>query len=176
MSSQLNVQNDAELVLGFIVIAHYGNEGYAGGCLCTNEKGVPLEFRYTAPVQPTRLQELLYGPTLKPELFGQLIASELLKGAEHSPRAVVTDEEAILLGLQSRLAVFQIVRTPEGDQPHDQERSRQVQTPQGPIVLRWRQQGIEEFVERLCGIDLLEPLDRVKKLLSEIREMPSGTE
>ena len=41
--------------------------------------GRPLEFHCTAPIKPNRAQEILYGPTLEPFLYGEQIGQTLLE-------------------------------------------------------------------------------------------------
>ena len=38
-----------------------------------NLAGRPLEFHCTAPVKPNRVQQILYGPSLQPYLYGEQI-------------------------------------------------------------------------------------------------------
>ena len=55
----------APLNLGFLTVLHEAS-GYRGGYLVTNVWGRPLEFRLSTAVQPTRVQQILYGGTLQP--------------------------------------------------------------------------------------------------------------
>jgi hypothetical protein len=60
--------------IGFLTIEEDQQCGHCGGYLLLNTSGRPLEFHCTAPVKRNRAQEVLYGPTLKPFLYGDLIA------------------------------------------------------------------------------------------------------
>lgn len=77
--------------IGFLTIVSDPGLGYVGGYLITNRTGRPLEFHCTAPVRPTRAQEILYGPSLEPYLCGELIGQALLSKASTSPALVCTD-------------------------------------------------------------------------------------
>ena len=70
--------------------------GLLGGYLLLNASGRPLEFHCTAPVKPTRAQEILYGPTLQPFLYGEQIGQTLLMKSTLSPVLVCTDSEPVL--------------------------------------------------------------------------------
>jgi hypothetical protein len=82
--------------LGFLTVVEQPDLGLAGGYLLLNLTGRPLEFHCTAPLKPTRAQEILYGATLRPYLFGELIGAALLARSQHKPWFVCTDHPAAL--------------------------------------------------------------------------------
>ena len=82
--------------LGFLTVLDYGQEGLFGGYLTLNLSGRPLEFHCTAPIKPNRAQEILYGPTLEPYLYGEQIGMTLLAKAASRPLVVCTDRQAAL--------------------------------------------------------------------------------
>lgn len=51
---------------------------YIGGILVVDEHTIPVEFKYTDPFQPTRLQRVLYGKSLESYLEHGLILKSLL--------------------------------------------------------------------------------------------------
>jgi hypothetical protein len=53
-----------------------------------NERGAPIEFWHTteSPIKINRLQALLYGKTLMPELIGRHITGTLLSDEHGEPR------------------------------------------------------------------------------------------
>ncbi len=62
-----------------------------GGYLLLSLAGRPLEFHCTTPIRPNRAQRILYGPTLEPFLFGELIGGTLYRKATTVPGVVCTD-------------------------------------------------------------------------------------
>src|SRR5437870_9020717 len=82
--------------IGFLTIVENVELGLLGGYLLLNAAGRPLEFHCTAPLKPTRTQEILYGPTLKPYLYGEQIGRTLLTKSKATPILVCTDSEAVL--------------------------------------------------------------------------------
>src|SRR5262245_33024282 len=68
----------AGLSLGFLAVLQDA-AGFIGGYLITNAWGRPLEFRLTTPVQPNRVQQILYGATLNDYLFADLIGKTLVE-------------------------------------------------------------------------------------------------
>ena len=80
----------ASASLGFLTVCEHEG-GLFGGYLVLNLSGRPLEFHCTAPVRPSRTQAILYGPTLKPYLYGEQIGQALLEKAKSPPLIVFTD-------------------------------------------------------------------------------------
>ena len=58
-------------LMGFLTVVEHPEFGLFGGYLLLNWAGRPLEFHCTAPLKPNRAQEILYGPTLEPFLYGE---------------------------------------------------------------------------------------------------------
>ena len=82
--------------LGFLTVVEHAELGLLGGYLLLNPAGRPLEFHCTAPVKASRAQEILYGPTLRPYLYGEQIGQTLLAKSKQSPILVCTDCEPML--------------------------------------------------------------------------------
>jgi hypothetical protein len=81
--------------IGFLTVAPSAR-GLVGGYLVLNAAARPLEFHCTAPVRANRAQEILYGPTLRPYLYGEQIGQTLLSRAKNQPLIVVTDVQDVL--------------------------------------------------------------------------------
>ena len=92
--------NHDQFRLGFLTAVEDAERGYVGGLLITNRFGRPLEFQCTAPVKPNRTQQILYGPTLKPYVLGELIGRTLLEKVGVKPHLVLV-ESLDLLDLRS---------------------------------------------------------------------------
>ena len=102
--------------IGFLTAVQDDGLGVAGGYLLLNASGRPLEFQCTAPVKASRVQEILYGPTLEPFLYGEQLAQTLLCKSRLKPIVVCTDSPAML-------AAREFVETPlvlvlGGDEAH----------------------------------------------------------
>jgi hypothetical protein len=82
--------------LGFLTVVEHAELGLLGGYLLLNAAGRPLEFHCTAPVKPSRAQEILFGPTLRPYLYGEQIGQTLLTRSKLTPLVVCTDSESML--------------------------------------------------------------------------------
>ena len=103
--------------LGFLTVVDDRQHGLFGGYLVVNASGKPLEFHCTAPIKPNRAQEILYGPTLLPYLYGEQIGKTLLAAAKADPLVVCTDREPAL-ALGEHLDVPVVLVLPQ-DHPAD---------------------------------------------------------
>lgn len=82
--------------IGFLTVIEHPQHGLCGGYLVLNRCGRPLEFHCTTPIKPNRAQEILYGPTLKPFLYGEQIGQALLAKSKTETLAIFADQEAAL--------------------------------------------------------------------------------
>ncbi|MBI4777152.1 MAG: hypothetical protein HY788_23720 [Deltaproteobacteria bacterium] len=163
---------------GYIVVVNKGEKGYVGGFLCADENGVPIEFWHTteSPIKTNRIQELLYGATLKPELLGRHITGSLLSDEHGKPRVrlpvLFTEEEAILRGFDvAGTAVVLIQRADSNFGPDDVPTCRRIVTASGEVVIRWRQEAtaeVEQLIPRVESVEVLEPFERIRVLLDEL--------
>src|SRR4029079_8816707 len=82
--------------LGFLTVVENEQHGLFGGYLVLNLAGRPLEFHCTAPVKPNRAQQILYGPTLEPYLYGEQIGQVLVAKGSCDVLVLCTDRPAAL--------------------------------------------------------------------------------
>jgi hypothetical protein len=82
--------------LGFLTVIDQPRTGLIGGYLILNQAGRPLEFHCTTPLKPNRTQEILYGNTLEPFLYGEQIAQTLLTRSKVSVSYLLTNTAAVL--------------------------------------------------------------------------------
>ncbi|MEX2186125.1 MAG: hypothetical protein WD875_04990 [Pirellulales bacterium] len=160
--------------------------GLVGGYLLLNAAGRPLEFHCTAPVRPSRAQEILYGPTLQPFLYGEQIGRALLEKTTAKPVAVFVDAEALLAAqafVDAPLAVVHAGDRAGGDKGHG-DSAMSASGAIGPpkfhcfrlndctIALPAVRRGDEAtIVERITSIsaafDLAEPFERIREAVGE---------
>jgi hypothetical protein len=161
------------LNLGFLTVLKDGND-YVGGYLVTNQWGRPLEFRLSTAVQPSRVQQILYGETLEPYLCADLIGKTLVEKSAVPAQLLVTDRRSMLdlrwrldapviwlaAGEESELSGC--VRPATEGQPAVY---RHVHFPADDTALR-------PLLKRLEGtINLSEPFERVQEAMREARRM-----
>ena len=171
-----------ELRLGFLTAVEVPNRGFIGGMLVTNRFGRPLEFQCTAPVKPNRTQAVLYGPTLRPYLLGELIGKTLIKRVDVKPHLVFTELQDIL-EVRNHVSVPVVVLADhEIQKPYTQQlQPSQAESlpPQNTLsigrnTLHFHQAHLEdrEAVQKATAeipreMDLSEPFKRIREALDE---------
>jgi hypothetical protein len=165
----------ATIQLGFLTILHDAL-GYSGGYLLTNAWGRPLEFRLTTAVQPNKVQQLLYGPTLRPYLCADLIGKSLVEKAGSLPTLLITDCDAVL---ELRPHVdFPVAWLAPADHPDiarlENAGRLVVKTPSHALLSHAQFDDVERVKANLHAadpVDLAEPFHRVREALAEAKKM-----
>lgn len=108
--------------IGFLTVLEDEAIGMMGGYLVLNAAGRPLEFHCTAPLKPSKAQQILYGPTLRPYLYGEQIGQLLVARAKASTRLVCVDQSPCLSVREHvELPVALVLEPPPGDATSDTE-------------------------------------------------------
>jgi hypothetical protein len=180
--------------IGFLTITEDAETGFVGGLLVLNASGRPLEFHCTAPLKPNRAQEILYGPTLRPFVYGEQIGLTLVSKAKSEPLFLCTDVEPAMCLRQSIQTPMILVSTetraepPAGDA--GKQRVLRFDVPPAPrsgstslaeftlgvhpaAVLEQHASDQDVVRERYLPyagrLDLREPFDRIREALDEAR-------
>ena len=163
--------------LGFLTVVGITPHGLIGGYLLLNLAGRPLEFHCTAPVNPSRAQQILYGPTLESFLYGEQMGATLIRKATQTPLVLLVDQKAAL-------AVREHIEIPTGlvfGELATEQSSAPIQS--GNVGIGRRQISTasrfasdrEAIIARLAGldelIDLAEPFGRIREAIAEAQRM-----
>ncbi|MCA9241878.1 MAG: hypothetical protein KDA37_16825 [Planctomycetales bacterium] len=161
--------------VGYLAISHDPQHGFLGGLLIVSPQGRPLEFHCSTPVLPTRAQEILYGPTLRPYVSGELIAGALLAAVKIRPRVLLVQD---LCG-QPPAAGCPVGVIPEGygvqpDEPANEQSPLAAKAP--PIILSGGPEADLPEAEGLLAelserINLAEPFERVHEAIREAQRI-----
>lgn len=173
---------------GFLTVLESPEHGLFGGYLVLSPQGRPLEFRCSTPVAPTRAQEILYGATLRPYLFAEVIGQSLLSGSELPVRLVLTDQldmlplalqragevlfvEAVPSAERQNESGFSVALPPAHPAPHPSRGLRfemnECRVTADSTSVRGELQ-LREMLEPLAAhVFLLEPFDRIRMALTE---------
>ena len=158
--------------IGFLTVREISELGLIGGYLLLNTSGRPLEFHCTAPVRPNRAQEILYGPTLAPYLYGEQIGQTLLDKSKSKPLFVCTN-------LKAALSVRNFVSTPVvwlNDTRDETEANSlrlerfELATCQAAVLascLQDRETISKQWDAHGEGLELLEPFSRLQEAIDE---------
>jgi hypothetical protein len=171
--------------LGFLTVVPHEQHGLFGGLLVLDSGGRPLEFHCTAPVKTNRAQEILFGPTLEPYIYGEQIGQTLVSAARQKPVVLCTDLIAMLAVRQHvDIPVTLVQAVPAGDEsPKSAENFRvdaghasrrlvsfQLARRQLAVAAAYRDdqalvsERLAAFSERL---DLAEPFARIREAVEE---------
>lgn len=84
-------------LLGFVhVVTDEKPIKFFGGLLVVDMSGDPKEFRCTAPVQPTMLQQMLWGENLRRHIVADLLLAPLVKAVELLPNVIIVQQRDFL--------------------------------------------------------------------------------
>ena len=173
------------LKLAYFVVMKEG-ASYLGGLLLTDTSGIPLDFRYTEPITPTKLQGVLYGKALEPHLKEEVIQKTLLKELKNPPDLLILPASELAGGWsgEAKCPVLSIQKTQEsplaraGEIFRASPRELLVQVTEGAAPLRAifassvdlaaQDQAAQKLVEAGYQMDLAEPLERVSAALQTL--------
>lgn len=160
--------------LGFLTIQQDAS-GYFGGYLVTNAWGRPLEFRLTTSVTPNKVQQLLYGSTLRPYICSDLLGKVLVEKANTAVHLIITDNDAAL-DLRQHLAIPVVWLNSNSSQFELTDEQITVSSVKNQsLVIQKKYQDDEQPIRNLLqqtGIsDLSEPFARVREAIAEARKM-----
>jgi len=162
--------------IGFLTALEDPTHGWFGGYLVLSHLGRPLEFHCSTPVQPSRAQKILYGPTLRPYLLGEVIGQVLAGRAELAVQAVLTDLPEMLslaLLLDGPVAC---VLAPGSSQSLAEETVPSVEIAGlrlvGTSTCNWEPSDLQQKILPLAGnVQLLEPFERIREAIHEVQRI-----
>ena len=181
--------------VGFLTVVDSGGGSFLGGYLVLNASGRPLEFQCTAPVKANRAQEILYGPTLHPYLWGEQIGGALISKSRTRPLFVCTDQvHTLAVRPTVDLPVIQVlpatkqpgIATPQSNQTATAISEAAQQSPAERLVLGRYACALScshltdrVAVERawqthLDDLHLREPFDRIREAITEAQRTAAG--
>jgi hypothetical protein len=159
---------------------------YLGGLLLTDISGIPIDFRYTEPITPTKLQAVLYGKALEPHLKEEVIQKTLLKELKSAPDLFILPPADMAGGWNgdSRCPALALQKTQEtpmarlGETFRASPREVLLQAGEGGSPLRVifasavdsaaQEQALQKLQEAAYHMDPVEPLERVYAALQTL--------
>lgn len=171
---------NSENSFGYLTAIESAEHGYFGGYLVISELGRPLEFHCTAPIRPSRAQQILYGPTLEPYLLGEQISVALLNVAKLKPCVILTDCAAALEAREKFaspvvLLLEDVTSTPAVVPGQFEVGAHWLQLPVGYEADE--RSVVEALTQLAVHVDLAEPFSRIREAISEAQRIGgSGTE
>ena len=177
-------------LLGYLTM--YSRDNYfRGAALVTDDRGIPMDFRYTEPVRPTRLERILYGGALDIYLREDILLSNLINAVDTTPQLWLVEDEELIRPIQrvSKLPALAL----ETSQRPPLEQSGQVEptAEQGVFIFQADnisaplrlivsdeniakiQQLTQILTSAAVEMELLEPFSRIEKAFDAIAEAES---
>lgn len=183
------MSKSGDLKLGYLLVSSPVPNVFIGGLMVTDGRGLPVEFRYTEPIQPTKIQQVLYGQVLSAYIKREVILETLLKNLESKFKCLLVEDEHLVDYPAKGYPVIRIAATkssPIGNVGQKQDIAPgeillQV-TPEGsPVRVHMGKPGkdntpatgeatdpVSLLLEAGLGMDITEPLKRVEKALEII--------
>ncbi len=168
---------------GYILIEG-GESSVRGIVLITDPKGFPADCHYTEPVRPTKPERILYGSSFDSYAKEELILSSLLDSVEFDPQLWICNDEDILEPLRKSAKIKTVMLEESPHVPLEAAGAVEslpengvylIQTEEHGNPLRAEfpantrqdevQQTAKMLTENAKTMSILEPFDRMRKLL-----------
>lgn len=173
--------------LGYLGFLSSGTNTYTGGLMVCDGRGFPVEFRYSEPISPTRLQQILYGNALDKYIKFDVITENLIKSVTSQFNVmIVQDDQSLEHKYSSNFVVIRLSPTKspalstqgENIKIKDREYLLQASLNSNPIRVQFSSAGkldeieIKSTLETLAKVgtsmDIDEPVSRVYRALELI--------
>jgi hypothetical protein len=180
-----------DATFGYLSTWESPESGCLGGYLIVSHLGRPLEFHCTAPIRLSRAQQILYGATLWPFVFGEQIGARLLSEAKIRPILLLVDHPATLC-LRARFGIPIVRPKSEAARMASHDRLRDVAGAAGaavsPFVVDESAFEAAPGFEDDCGeaaaalsrlakfVDVVEPFTRIYLAIREAHRLGAGDE
>uniref|UniRef100_A0A7C4CF09 Uncharacterized protein n=1 Tax=Fervidobacterium thailandense TaxID=1008305 RepID=A0A7C4CF09_9BACT len=158
-------------MIGYLAVSKIENK-HLGGLLVVNELGIPVEFKYSEPVTPTKLQEIIYGSSLEYYLHVEIIAKGLIQKSESRPEVILVQDPNLLF---DKNIVF-VSALPQSVAEKKESSEAIINLPGMSLKImvsegfKLDDATLEKIRELASKIDILEPFDRVEKALIYVCE------
>lgn len=180
-----------DVLLGYLVCMESPSlQASIGGLLVTNHRGIPIEFRYTDPVQVNEFQQLLYGGNRVAETLSGTVAQRLWNAVEQKPRVLFVEDAGLPLSVEQmpydEETLFVCLEVAPDDSYHlPEQRGAIVVSVEAGSQRMARAHVLSDdpdtlnVVERLLGIlnrqmRVDEPFERVEAVLKALHKLPQS--
>lgn len=170
--------------VGYVRTYSLEDASYIGGLMITDNYGIPLEFKYTEPIKPTKIQKILYGQALEKYIKKEVILLNLLNNTTGKPDVLVTPEDNLtefknavsypVINLE-RTSLAPLSEVGVSEDIHQGEFILQASPSGSPLRIKLtepnpdKRQKVETIILELGkSMDLIEPLIRVEGALKAI--------
>jgi hypothetical protein len=174
--------SNAVSAIGYLTVAADAEKRLCGGYLLLNHSGRPLEFHCTAPLAPNRAQTILYGSSLEPYLYGELIGRTLLEKGAAQVEIVLTDSPPAMSAETDRGPRIALAANANGQSDPSPLAGRSLSLVRSGELGFWVSSSYvketNQIFERLRSavslVDWLEPFERIRLALDEAHRDARG--
>ena len=170
----------SDATIAYLTVVEDERTGWTGGLLILNIGGRPLEFQCTLPVRPTRAHEILFGPTLREHLIGEIIGPLLVKKCRAPISMLCCDQpEALSIGQAAEFPVALVVEAAEPNEgpiePDTLIGSEVVMLADSELRVPMEQvEAARAVAERIADLpDAIEPFERIREAIKEAQSQIS---
>jgi hypothetical protein len=168
------------LALAYVKIIALPGNAFAGGVMVVDGRGLPLDFRYTEPVQPSKVQAVLYGKSLDRHVRQDVIFKQLAGKIDPRPAVVLVDDETLVgqaaaapvaLAVETRLTPLREVGLIQPVNEHEfLLQTGETGSPLRVKLAKAEPGGFEKVGDFLLdaahqGLDPIEPFNRIRGAL-----------
>ncbi|WP_448374381.1 hypothetical protein [Fervidobacterium sp.] len=158
-------------MIGYLSVLNLERK-HIGGMLIVNEYGIPVEFKYSEPITPTKLQEIIYGNSLEYYLHTEIIAKGLIQKIENKPELILVQDPTLLFDKN----IVMITILPQMVQEKKENNEAIVNLNTKSIRLTF-QEGtkcddsiVQKIIDYASKLDIIEPFDRIERALEYVCE------
>ena len=181
---------DAEpATIGYYTVVEDDRTGWTGGLLLLNRGGRPIEFQCTLPVRPSRAHTILFGPTLRDHLIGDVIGPLLVSKCRAPISMLCCDQpEALRLEQTVPFPIALVDEAAEEEEgPISEDSLASIRSPRrlAGSMIRFRAEhsaAVREIAALMDDFpDAVEPFERIREAIKEAhsqlaRAQPAATE
>ena len=162
----------------------YEQGAFLGGIMITSEQGFPIDFKYTEPVVPTKVQRIIYGSVLEQYIRDHVIIRSMVKDIEHRPPFYIVSQHQIHdMAGDSELSLVSVQRTQfaslgeKGTVTRAKENecllqgwtdTHPLRVVFGSMAGEQQEAVLKELIHLSRSMDVVEPLERLEKALKTL--------
>ncbi len=170
-----------EAVIAYYTVVQEERTGWTGGLLLLNSGGRPLEFQCTLPVRPSRAHSILFGPTLRDHIIGDVIGP-LLVSKCRAPISMLCCDQPEALRLEQSVSVpvalvDEAAEEDEGPIAEDSLAGSTTTTLAGSTIhIRVEHyDAVQKIAAKLADFpDAVEPFERIREAIKEAHSQLAG--
>ncbi len=160
-------------MIGYLLVEKIENK-HIGGILVINDLGIPVEFKYSEPITPTKLQEIIYGNSLEYFLHVEIIAKGLVQKLENRPELILVNDPNLIF--DKNIVMLTILPQIVPEKKENNEAIINVNNSSIRITFQENSKIDENIIQKIADtatkIDIIEPFDRIERALEYVCESP----